>query len=97
MEQLMVISKAELSGITDELKNIRQELGRIQNGDQNKALSKKEVCELMGWSGTTYERMRRNVNNPLPVYSAGGPKCDYFDLMEWKNKQKELNINPQMS
>lgn len=90
METLLTIKEADLKAIYTELVAVKSELTRIQSIEGDRALNKKQVCELMAWSGSTYERIRRNTTLPLPVYDAGGPKIDYNALMQWKKQWIDL-------
>lgn len=87
---LLTIKQADLELITSELMNIKSELERIKNGQAQKVLTKKEVCKIMQWDESTFERYRRNYDNPLPAYKCGGIKVDYTDFIEWKNSFKQI-------
>lgn len=87
---VLTVKQADLQQITAELSNIKSELQRIKDGAQTKILTKKEVCKIMQWDESTFERYRRHYDNPLPAYKCGGIKVDYNDFIEWKNSFKNL-------
>jgi len=91
LPEYMILKTSDLKCITDELALIRQEIASIkQIPNARKIMNVEQVCQYMGWSRTTYERMRRNPVLPFPSYKLGGMKTNYDDLVVWQQKYQIL-------
>ena len=83
---LLVIEKAELDQILNELKEIKEELKRLDCKNLPKLLNAVDVMEILKVSRSSFEKLRRN-SDPLPMRkSKNGLSIDYDIFMEWYNR-----------